>query len=151
MQFFALIGFIFVSFIPSVGSLVTDSKTEWYTSLAKPWFNPPDWVFGLVWPFLFFTLGLVAFRAWEVGGRVRFVYTQIFLLNTALLTGWSYVFFGAQSLYGGLVLLMTIDFIAILKVYILARHGLTFWKWLIPYSVWIFYASILNLALIILN
>lgn len=80
MRLLPLAGFILISFIPSVGGLATEANKDWYRVLVKPWFTPPEWVFGTVWPVLFFILGFAAYRAWEVGGKARVTYVQLFLL-----------------------------------------------------------------------
>lgn len=151
MRLLPLAGFILISFIPSVGGLATEANKDWYRVLVKPWFTPPEWVFGTVWPVLFFILGFAAYRAWEVGGKARVTYVQLFLYNTALLTGWSWVFFALKSLWGGLALLLIINLVGWFKAQILRINGIPTWKWLILYQIWLVYALILNLSLIILN
>ena len=137
-----------------VGSIATfPSIPTWYAGLQKPPFNPPNWVFGPVWGTLYTLMGISAFLIWRKGLKDRQVRIAlgIFVVQLILNSLWSLVFFGAHSLLGGLPL------IALLWVAILLSI-LTFWRMskaagalLIPYILWVSFASVLNFSLWRLN
>src|SRR4051794_14913509 len=89
----------------ALGQIATFPNLEpWYASLAKPVFNPPNWLFGPVWTTLYV---LMAFALWRVmrhaaqpmrGMAVAMFYVQL-LLNAA----WPWMFFAAQSPALGLI------------------------------------------------
>ena len=138
-----LVGSVFT--FPSIGT--------WYASLVKPPFNPPNWVFGPVWGTLYTLMGISAFLVWRHGlkdRRVR-IALSIFLAQLILNSLWSIVFFGAHSLLGGLPIIVLL-WVAILLCI------LTFWRiskaasaLLIPYILWVSFATVLNFSLWRLN
>lgn len=125
----------------------------WYASLEKPAFQPPNWLFFPVWTTLYTLMGIAAFLVWRKGldlRRVR-VALGIFAVQLVLNTAWSIIFFGAQELFGALIV------IAILWIVILINI-VTFWRiskvagaLLIPYILWVSFASLLNYSVWVLN
>jgi tryptophan-rich sensory protein len=131
----------------------TPSITGWYAGIVKPAINPPAWVFGPVWTILFVLMGISAFLVWEKGLERRDVQIAlgIFIGQLVLNTLWSIIFFGLHSPGGALVEIM------FLWLIILATIGM-FYKiskaaaWLlVPYILWVSFASYLNYAIWILN
>ena len=126
--------------IPTVKAIPT-----WYRGLEKPAWNPLDRVFGPVWTTLYALMGLALALVRRAPRAVQSDRAQaVFGLQLALNLAWSYVFFGARSPRGGLVV------IALLWVSILATIG-TFWRvkplaalLLVPYLGWVSLASALN-------
>ena len=133
----------------AVGALGTIPTAKaiptWYRGLEKPAWNPPDRVFGPAWTTLYALMGLalvIVRREPRDAGNDRA--QAIFGLQLALNLAWSYVFFGARSPRGGVVV------IALLWVSILATIG-GFWRvrplaavLLVPYLGWVSFASVLN-------
>ncbi len=150
-----------------IGALFTSSRIPtWYAALEKPALNPPSWVFGPVWTLLFILMGVAAFLVWRrlPGSGIRkqiYKFTgmhnhitmalALFLFQLFLNTLWSILFFGLQS--PGLALLE----IAALWLAIVATM-LSFYRisrvaayLLIPYLLWVSFASYLNYAIWSLN
>ncbi len=152
----ALAGFILVSLLAgAVGSVFTvPSIPSWYAFLDKPWFNPPDWVFGPVWTALYVLMGVAAYLAFcrmgEKPGETRYA-LEVFGLQLALNAGWSVAFFGCRSILGGLLIIVLL-WLAIAWTISL------FWKLdrnasylMLPYILWVSFAAVLNAALLALN
>jgi len=124
----------------------------WYSGLAKPAFNPPNWIFGPVWTALY---ALMAFASWRIlrlpssGARIRALslYAAMLLLNAA----WSWMFFAAHSPGLGLanILLQLALILATLGAF-RRLDPLAGWA-LLPLAVWVAFASVLNLAIWRLN
>ncbi|MDT8357974.1 MAG: TspO/MBR family protein [Methanomicrobiaceae archaeon] len=142
-----------------LGSLVTvTGPGSWYALLEKPSFNPPSWVFAPVWTTLFVLMGISLYlvlmersRGDEVRDRVVRWGILLFAGQLVLNTLWSFAFFYLQSPLLGLV-----D-IGLLWVVLLATI-LVFWKitrpaavLLIPYIVWVSFATVLNYSIFLLN
>jgi translocator protein len=127
----------------------TNMPGEWYASLAKPPFNPPDWLFGPVWSILYVVIAIVGWRSWQAnptGRRMQLWWAQL-VLNFL----WMPLFFGLQQMAVALA-----DILVLLAV-ILVFIGLN-WRldrlsaWLfVPYALWVAFATLLNISLIWLN
>lgn len=150
----ALAMFLLVVFaVAGIGGAVTASSVNgWYQTLAKPSFNPPDWVFGPVWTALFALMALAAALVWRNGhGRRRRAAMAWFLGQLALNLAWSCLFFGLQAVGIALICLILLWFAIAVT---LSR----FWRidpWagllLAPYLAWVGFAGILNFAIWRLN
>ena len=136
-----------------LGWLATEPNLAWHAGLRKPWFNPPNAVFGPVWTVLYL---LMAFAFWRVlnlspstSGRSTAI--RLFLAQLALNALWSFLFFGAHSPLAGL--LDIVPQLALIVVTMLA-----FWRLdapaglaLLPLAFWVGFATILNFAIWRLN
>ena len=122
---------------------------DFYAHLAKPVFNPPDWVFGPVWTVLYVLIAVVGWRTWErdrSGLPMKLWCTQL-----ALNFLWTPVFFAAHQI--GLALAVILLLFAAIVAFIS-----TVWRedliagWLfVPYAAWVAFASLLNAAIVLLN
>jgi benzodiazapine receptor len=137
-----------------IGSLATiPAIPTWYASLEKPFFNPPNWVFGPVWTGLYFLMGISLFIACQRGkgnsqARIALVFFFVQLILNAF---WSLAFFGLKSPLLGLiviVLLWIAIFITIRKFLSISRTAALL---LVPYILWVSFAAVLNVSLWILN
>ncbi len=138
--------FIYVILALIVGGLASSNTADdlWYQQLAKSSLNPPGYVFGIVWPILYLLMSISAFRTFNETKKLFL--TQ--LLFNAL---WSWLFFAFQMPLIALVniwLLIYLNFKLNLKMFYQDKlSGLLF----IPYVIWLFFASYLNLFIVINN
>lgn len=148
-----------IAIIPVVAASLLGSAATvpqiagWYAGLAKPPFNPPNWIFAPVWTVLFALMGLAVFRILRtpIGtpGRRRalLVYHLQLLLNVA----WSFAFFAANSPPAGLgvIILLLIAILATIATFRpLDRLAANlFW----PYLAWVSFATLLNVSIWWLN
>lgn len=150
----ALAGFVAVCLAVAAagGAATAASVGTWYAGLAKPAFNPPDWVFGPVWTVLYLMIAVAGWRVWlrrgESGARPAL---GAWALQLALNLVWSLLFFGARMIGAALAE------IVVLLVAILVTCSL-FWRidraagaLFIPYAAWVGFATALNAALWQLN
>jgi len=138
----------------ALGSVATFPElTTWYAVLAKPAWNPPNWLFGPVWSTLYVLMGISLFLVWREGldrRDVRYA-ILIFAVQLGLNVAWSLVFFGLHSIFGGLVLIIILwlaIWANIVAFYVISKPaGLI----LIPYLIWVSIASYLNYTIYLLN
>jgi len=137
-----------------VGSVATmPSIPTWYASLQKPAFNPPNWIFGPVWTTLFIMMGVAAFLVWDKGLENKKVKISLAIFGLQLLLNvlWSILFFGLQSpLYAFIDIIMLWASILATIIYFYRISAAAAYL-LIPYILWVSFASILNLSIVILN
>jgi tryptophan-rich sensory protein len=133
-----------------LGNLATTPAIPtWYAGLAKPWFTPPNWVFGPVWTLLYLMMAYAAWRVLSVPGDRpgRTGALTAFYVQLALNAAWSWAFFGLRS--PGLGLLVIAGLLVMIVVTILRFRPLdkvAAWL-LVPYLAWVAYASALNTAI----
>ncbi len=137
-----------------IGSVFTaPSIVSWYTGLVKPAFNPPVWVFAPVWTTLFMLMGVAAFFIWkkEFDHNGVKIALGIFLVQLVLNTLWSIIFFGFHSPGGALIEIVFLWFailVTIISFYKISKPA----AWLlVPYILWVSFASYLNYAIWLLN
>lgn len=130
-----------------LGSIFTISSIPtWYATLNKPFFSPPNWVFGPVWTILYILMGISLYLVW-IKRRIPAVFWTQLLLNAI----WSIIFFGMKNpllAFVEIIILWLAIFLTIKSFYKINRLA---GNLLIPYLLWVSFASILNLAIVILN
>ena len=136
------------------GSVFTFSSIPtWYASLNKPFFTPPNWLFGPAWTTLYILMGIALFLVWNKGFKDKepklalYVFSIQLILNAA----WSFLFFGLRSPLLGLAGIIPLWVSILLTIW-------RFWKidkragaLLIPYLVWVSFATALNYAVLAMN
>jgi len=152
-QILGLVGWLLVSFAASaVGAVASIQAKSFYSQLVQPGWAPPPGIFGPVWTVLYTLMGIAAWMVWRSGGfRPNRQALTLFLLQLAFNALWSWLFF---AWYLGALALADI---AVLWILIVATL-VSFWRMrplagalLIPYLLWVSYASALNYSLWQLN
>ena len=136
------------------GSLFTfEAVPDWYITLEKPFFAPPNWIFGPVWIILYFLMGVSLYIVWkdELKSKTRYVFFVVFGIQLILNALWSLLFFGLRSPLLGLIDILILDVILVVTIFYAKRVSKYAAMLLIPYMVWIIIASVLNYAIMVLN
>lgn len=125
----------------------------WYATLNKPFFAPPNWIFGPVWTLLYFLMGVAFYLIWKQGWDKKKVKTagQFFLAQLAFNFIWTPIFFGLRSPTLGLIIIAAmwiLIFMTIKKFYPLSRWAAYL---LMPYLFWVSFATLLNASIVLLN
>jgi len=137
-----------------VGSVFTfPSIPTWYASLEKPSFNPPNWLFGPVWLILYALMGVAVYFVWGKGleSKGARVALSVFVVQLFLNVLWSNVFFGLHSVFYGFVIIVALWVSIVLTVVAFARVSKTASVPLLPYLLWVSFASVLNYYIWLLN
>jgi len=136
-----------------LGSLFTTSGVKsWYPMINKPSWNPPSWLFGPVWTVLFLMMGVALYIVWKQGvGEKRRLAIKVFFIQLGLNVLWSALFFGLRNFwlaYAEILVLWALIFMTINKFNKVSKlaGGL-----LVPYLMWVTFASFLNLTIASLN
>lgn len=137
-----------------IGSIFTfQSIPTWYAGLNRPDFSPPNWIFGPVWTTLYIMMGIAAYMVYAKGVKKKEVKIalSIFGAQLALNTLWSVLFFGLQSPLYGLVCIVALWLAiaaTIWKFWGISRNAALL---LVPYILWVSFASVLNYSIWMMN
>lgn len=126
---------------------------SWYAGLAKPVFNPPNWIFAPVWMALYLLMAYSVWRVLKVADRdaERRNALVLFFLQLAFNAGWSWLFFALNSPLAGLLNIVP-QFLLILATIVNFRRLDLVAAWcLVPLAVWVGFASVLNFEIWRLN
>lgn len=131
----------------ATGSMFPPGK--WYAALEKPSWNPPNWVFPVVWSILYIVIAVAAARVSGLPGSALAM--AFWALQIALNTLWSPVFFGLRRLRAGLVIIVLL-WVSVFGAMLTAwQLDTTAGMLLVPYLVWVSVAAALNASVLRLN
>jgi translocator protein len=136
-----------------LGSLfTTPAIPTWYATLKKPFFNPPNYIFGPVWTSLYLLMGISLFLFWRrsdsPGYRTALIFFFVQLILNIL---WPIAFFGLRSPLSGLVVILLLWIAILLTIWRFLKTSRMGGLLLLPYLVWVSFAVLLNAALWRLN
>ncbi len=134
------------------GLFTAEAVPEWYETLNRPSFNPPNWLFGPVWTILYILLGISLFLIWKKSAsKERNLAILVFLLQQALNFAWSFIFFYFNMIGFALVEIILL-WASIIIMLILFRKIKPIAAYInIPYLIWVTFAAILNASYYLLN
>ena len=151
-KIFSLLIFILLAFGASAwGGLITSFyKEPWYSSIIKPTFNPPDWVFAPVWITLYLAMSVAIWLIWinpKRSEKVIYIYFFHLLINGS----WSLFFFGLHLILVSLVIIAVIIFLVLWLIKLYYPINKFSSVLMVPYLIWLSYAFILNFYIFTLN
>ncbi|KRE09775.1 hypothetical protein ASE63_04425 [Bosea sp. Root381] len=137
-----------------IGSAATVPQIpEWYAGLAKPPFNPPNWVFGPVWTTLFGMMAYAVFRILRLPAASPGRAAALWLYHVQLVLNllWSCVFFGLNSPLGGILVILPLLALVLATIKAFGRLDKAAPLLLWPYAAWVSFATLLNVSIWWLN
>ena len=150
-QGLVLLGFIAVCLaLGALGAAVTaPSIPTWYAALAKPSFNPPNWLFAPVWTALYVLMAIAAWLVWR-RGNARLP-LALFAVQLVLNSAWSLLFFGLHRVDLALVDIVSLLAAIIATALAFRARSTVASLLLLPYFAWVSFATMLNVAIWRLN
>jgi len=129
----------------AIGAIFTiKAIPTWYAFLNKPSFSPPNWLFGPTWLTLYLLMGIAVYLNWIKKNKQAKFNVRLFFIHLFFNFIWTPVFFGLHNLFLALIIIIVIWIMIILMIK-------NFWKvnkisslLLIPYLIWVTFASLLN-------
>ena len=144
------VGIVFVYVIGS--SLWVNTRDNWYRSLNQPSLQPPDFIFGIIWPYNFVILG---FASVYVANRLStinaLVYLSIFALSVACALTWAYQFYKPHNLVAASITLCLVALLTLPMLYFIYQASLPLFLATIPYQLWVITASYISFSYAKLN
>jgi tryptophan-rich sensory protein len=130
----------------AIGSgLWVNTGDNWYANLNKPSWQPPDFVFGIIWPYNFIVLGIAATVIGQRASKpAAFTYIAFFALSVIAALTWAYLFYNPHNLTGASVALTSTALLTIPMTYILFTISIPMAIAVIPYQVWVAIAAALS-------
>lgn len=123
----------------------------WYAGLQKPPGTPPDAVFPVVWTLLYLMMGIAAARVARSAHPLRQAALRLFWLQLLLNAAWTVLFFGLRLPLPALLELLLLDAAVLLTLVVFRRIHRLAGALLLPYLLWILYATYLNAGIVLLN
>jgi tryptophan-rich sensory protein len=130
-----------------------DSLTNWYYQLEKPIFTPPDLVFGPTWTILYLLMAISVFLVWNKGQDYPRVKQSliIFLAQLVLNAIWTPLFFRFHLIMVAFIEIIMLWFAILATILTFKRISLIASIILVPYLIWVGYATVLNGSIWYLN
>ena len=138
----------------SASTVTRPSVETWYPTIAKPVFNPPNWIFMPVWTLLYILMAVAAGLVWD---KIKEQNEEVkkalgfFLIQLTLNAVWSYLFFGLKNPMLALIEIALL-WLMIYETYLkFVKINKTAGYLLIPYLAWVGFAAVLNASIWWLN
>lgn len=126
------------------GLITAGEITDWYALLNKPSWNPPNWIFGPVWTVLYILMGIAFARVWHSDHSLKKYAMTLFIGQFLLNLLWTPVFFGLHKLLVALVIILLLLGLLIYTTHTFSKIDKTAAYLLVPYILWVSFATILN-------
>ena len=140
----AVIGIAFVLLYVG-GANYWNKQDGWYQSLNQPSWQPPGFVFGLIWPYNFIVIGIAL---WVISSKASPALVAaavgLFAVSVIVALRWSYLFYEVHDFRGATISLFTTAILTIPFLAITFSQSIKVGIALIPYQIWIFTAAALN-------
>ncbi len=136
------------------GTVTRSAILDWYPTLEKPSFNPPNWIFAPVWTALYVMMGVAAGLVWsriDIEKELVKKALVFFIIQLVLNALWSYLFFGLKNpMLAGLEIILL--WLMIYETYVqFAKINKIAGYLFIPYLAWVSFAAVLNASIWWLN
>jgi benzodiazapine receptor len=157
-QKFQFVPFIICLIIPlavgAIGGFFTmESVKTWYTTLNKPSFNPPNYLFGPVWSTLYAIMGIASYLVWKKRNVAK-NYTlaaSVYFIQLILNLMWSFIFFYQQQIGFALIEIIILLIAIIINSVLFYRINKVAGLLYIPYIMWVSFATVLTYSIYMLN
>lgn len=135
-----------------IGSLFTmDSIATWYATLNRPSWTPPNWVFGPVWTTLYGLMGTAAYLVSRSKKLGKTLVLWLFLAHLLVNTFWSISFFAMQELLLPVIVILFLLALIVILMRLFWRYSHMATYLMVPYLLWVSYATTLNIGILFLN
>lgn len=147
----AVIVCLLIGFLSSFAT--QSSVNDWYITLNKPSFNPPNWLFAPVWTILYIMMGVAAGIVWGKGFHHVWVKTALYHFGFQLLlnASWSIIFFGLKNPLAALFVILILLVLIVLTIRwfnVVSKKAAIL---MVPYLFWVIFATALNFKIWELN
>lgn len=140
----AAIGIILVIIYAFGSGIWTSSSPGWYGTLNRPSWQPPDFVFGLIWPYNFIVLGIAAYQiSITLNRNETIIWLSSFALSVVAALSWAYNFYVPHNLQLAAFSLGATAVLTLPMLFYTFRVSLALGFALLPYQIWVAIATTL--------
>jgi benzodiazapine receptor len=154
-QFFPfLVSLLIVLAIGFTASMVTRPEIAgWYSTLKKPVFNPPPWLFAPVWTTIYVLIATAAYLVWKHRSRkpAYIIARAVYIIQLTLNFSWSIVFFGLHQVLAALIVIILLWVSIVININWFNKYSKVAGWLLWPYLLWVSFATVLNACIYLLN
>ncbi|MCL9685627.1 TspO/MBR family protein [Legionella maioricensis] len=135
-----------------LGLLTQANLYSWYEGLNKSTLTPPGWVFGIVWPILYVLLAVAGWALWQQRENIEIRLALYFYMSQLLMNwAWTPLFFQLHWIGFSLIWILILTSFTFLTIYSIKNKKKGISLLLIPYFIWLLFATYLNYAIWLLN
>ena len=151
-KFVYLALFLFLSYFMSWwGGYITDYfKDPWYSTIIKPSFNPPDWVFAPIWMSLYLLIGYASWLMWSSRNNTQKI-LNIYFIHLIFNASWTVTFFAFHQILASLIIVGLIIFFVVWLIRLYYPINKISAYLMLPYLSWLCFAFVLNYSIFTLN
>ena len=144
---------VVIVFIYAIGSgLWVNTGDNWYRLLNQPSWQPPDFIFGLIWPYNFVILGFASVAvANKLSTANAIIYLSIFALSVAAALTWAYQFYRPHNLYAASIALAVVAILTLPMLYFIYQASVPLFFATTIYQLWVITATYLSFTYARLN
>lgn len=137
--------------VGGLSALFTMNSMDVYSQIEQPPLSPPSWLFPVVWTILFILMGISSYLIWE--NKTKDSKPALFVYATQLVVNffWSIVFFNLRQYGFAIVVILVLLALILLTIYLFKDINKAAAWLLVPYLLWVLFATYLNIAIAILN
>ncbi len=153
VNWFQLLAIILITELAGVlSSLSSGNVGQIYASLIKPPLSPPGWLFGVVWPILYLLMGIAAYIIYQAPQSperekaINLYWVQLFINFL-----WPIVFFRFEWFWISVLVILLLDVLVLITTILFYRIYKIAGYLMIPYLLWILFATYLNIGIAVLN
>ena len=148
-RFITLILFILIVQGVGGGLAFLFPADQWHADLVKPVYNPPNYLFGIVWPILFTLIAIAGWRVFTSEGNTPG--WSLWVLQMVLAWAWTPIFFGAHMIFWGMVVIGILVIVIVRFIAVTWPHDKLASLCMVPYAAWVSFAFALNAGIWWLN
>ncbi|ARS89759.1 TspO/MBR family protein [Natrarchaeobaculum aegyptiacum] len=142
---------ILVNLVGSVPGVLSSPDSAWFRTLEQPWFYPPSIAFPIAWTALFTLMGVALWLVWRRDASGRRLALGLFVVQMVFNVAWTPAFFALENLLAGLVVIVPLWVLIVATILAFRRVDWRAAALLVPYLLWVTFATVLNFELWRLN
>ena len=147
-----ILAIIFLARGGMMSASVNSALNGWFSTLEKPFLNPPNYVFMPVWTILYVSLAIFV---WMIDRQPHSPLVvrakRLFVAQLVLNFFWTPIFFGLHSIIGGLIILVVLDYLVFRLISVSFKINKVCAFIILPYFLWILFATYLNISIFLIN